>query len=987
MTYSPSYIHELTRASFRQEAEELLSELDATLLALEASPNDTALLNRAFRAMHTLKGSGATAGFHDVSAMLHDVENIFNLARDGRAHISSAMIDLLFKIEDVINRMLVATKAESPALLAAGMELAKALNAEAPTGSAQRAPIQVPIDEVTAPDLSIWAIRFAPVERIFHTGNDPMSFLNDVLSLGHGVVRADTTRLPCDEASFDPELCYLAWDIQLATTAPRQQLVDVFAFVEDEAEVRIDPVAQGKAWILPAEAYFEAETINDFRDEAREDVAEMETRALALEDRAKDPGHFGALKRSLHNLKGLCGLLLSDATCELPARHPIRAMSALCHAAETSLESFPADAMEVDEATCELFLETVDALKAQLRAMDAPCEDWPTKLFARLGVSTPPAPQKQLLAPPPMAKMVLEQCDQVVKSVASQASTGVPATSWQMIGRALDTLAKALQVNGSPADTEEANALSGACLGSTPPDWASAHSRYQALHDRVLHGGNIITNMTPSVVGAVASMRPIARTISLRPASLRPPVISRRPEKISRSSQPRAKSGAPVAAGAPVASAANASAARSVRVDQDKLDFLMGAVGELLVAKNALPVLVARARSADRQSGKEIKETVDRIAHIADDLQNAMRQIRMMPIRSVFQRFPRMIRDLARGVQKQVQLIISGDETELDKVVLEQIGDPLVHLVRNAVDHGIELPEEREAKGKLAMGTVGLEVLKEGSNVIIRITDDGRGMDPNRLKKKAVDKGLLSASDAAAMSDARALELIFLPGFSTAEKVTDISDRGVGMDVVQSNIKKLHGTVSIASELGRGSVMSIKLPSSLMVSKGMLVECTKEQYVLPIERVREMVKIRKEEVRRFRGVAMANIRGSICPVFSLSQLLGLDGAPEAFAGDKVESNAAIVSTGSGEIAVLVDRLVAEIDVVVKPLSGGLDKLSVFQGATILGDGTVALILDLGKLDVLVGQEGALSADNTDAADAPDANDGKRAAAMHASGAA
>jgi two-component system chemotaxis sensor kinase CheA len=446
----------------------------------------------------------------------------------------------------------------------------------------------------------------------------------------------------------------------------------------------------------------------------------------------------------------------------------------------------------------------------------------------------------------------------------------------------------------------------------------------------------------PEAAAARPSIRYKARTVSLRPS--RPsPRLSRAPQ-----------------GPAPAAAPAGTAPAHSVRVDQEKLDTLMGAIGELLVAKNALPVLIARIGGSAGQAGKEIKATVDRIAHITDDLQDAMRQIRMMPIRSVSQRFPRMIRDLARSQSKQVQLIISGDEIELDKTVLEHIGDPLVHLVRNAVDHGLEPPDQRLARGKPEMGTVGFTALKEGSHVVIRISDDGRGMSPERLRAKAVEKGLLSQAEAAELSDKRALELILLPGLSTAEVVTDISGRGVGMDVVQSNIRQLHGTIAITSEPGHGSAISIKLPTSLMVSKGMLVECGSEQYVLPIEGVREMVKFRCDQVRRFRDVAMMSVRGTICPVYSLGRLLGLEqkGGTDGALFDAEEASAAIVSTQTGDIAVVVDRLVAEIDVIVKPLSGGLDKLMLFQGATILGDGSVALIIDVRRLDALTALDGA-----------------------------
>jgi two-component system chemotaxis sensor kinase CheA len=956
MAQTLSHILELTRAAFRQEAEDLLSELDSALLRLEASPTDADLLNRAFRAMHTLKGSGATAGFTEVSALVHDVEDIFNGARDGRLRIDSKIIDLVLKIGDVVRRMLSASTAEGPSLLEEGMKVVGSLKAlVAPTAQPQPGAlvaaspsVALDVDRVSG----VWEIHFAPDPRILHTGNDPLSLLRDLLGLGHGVVRANTSRLYA-ESEIDPELCYLSWDVQLATEVSRERLRDVFLFVEEESELRIEPVALSRSWALPAGAYFGPGTAKDFREEATEDIAEIEAHVLALEEAPTDRARFDGLRRSLHNLKGLSRLLLSDVKRVPPARHPLRAMSELCHAAETFLESFDAGAIEAFvEEHSESLLETVDWLKALLRSVDEPSDEWPTELLETLGAPTGEddacARQSASIAPAGMMlSAITEQCAEVFHGVAARlAPDAQPAEAeWRTVVRVLSTLEKATAFQGNLRASGRVTALVAKCE-------AHARSEGDPSWERFLVEFRAVVAGFASPQESAVPSRHKGRTISLRPSRSAGSLTPGGRQSIGPSKRPAADGARPPAApNAP----AGPPPARSVRVDQEKLDVLMGAIGELLVAKNALPVLVARVRTSDRGAGKEIDETVARIAHITDDLQNAMRQIRMMPIRSAFQRFPRMIRDLARSEDKQVQLIISGDETELDKTVLEQIGDPLVHLVRNAIDHGIELPGQRVAQGKPEMGTVGLQVLKEGSNVVIRISDDGRGMDPRRLRAKAVEKGLYTDAEVAAMSDQRALELIFLPGFSTAEKVTDISGRGVGMDVVQSNIRQLRGTIAISSELGRGSMMSITLPSSLMVSKGMLVDCASEQYVLPIEGVREMVKVRRDQLREFRGVAMMSIRGAIYPVFSLARLLGLaraGDADELMLGE--ESNAAIVVTRSGEVAILVDRLVAEIDVIVKPLSTGLDALTIFQGATILGDGTVSLILDVGKLDALVG---------------------------------
>ncbi len=958
MAVSPPSVLELVRAAFRQEADDLLTELDSALLQLEASPGNGDALNRAFRAMHTLKGSGATAGFHEVAAIVHHAEDVFNGARAGRVRISSKIIDLVLQIGDFVRRLLAAPSDEGPRLLEEGMKVVTELDAlVAPAASVslpeslyQAVPKIVEIEPIDG----LWAIHFAPAARIFQTGGEPLLLLRELLSLGHGVARASTERLLA-EPVIDPTLCYLSWDIQLATNAPLERIQAVFEFVTDESDLRIEPVLPGHAWVLSPEAYFDGATMREFGEEAAEDIAEIEALALALEESPGDAGHRAGLKRTLHNLKGACQLVLSDVKRPPPPRHPLRGMSALCHAAESHLATLLSGASgAVSEDAWGALLETADALRGLLRACEEAREEWPTELLEGLGVvevaneTAPLAPLSGRDGARPMTRSVARQCQEVVEAIDGRTSPGVPpaAADWQGLARVLGTLEKTLAFEGAGGVSAPLHALcDAASAGGVGVADSPAWDDFRARYGDVMRGIEApFVSVLPAPVQV--SFRPKGRTLSLRPSK---PVAS-----ASRSLRPSR----PVASASrsPQAPAAAAMPPRSVRVDQAKLDVLMGAIGELLVAKNALPVLVSRVRASEGQAGKEIKAMVDRIAHIADDLQNAMREIRMMPVRTIFQRFPRMIRDLARSENKQVQLLISGDETELDKTVLEQIGDPLVHLIRNAVDHGIELPADRVAQGKPEMGTVGLEVSKEGSNVVLRISDDGRGMSPERLRAKAVEKGVLTPAAAAELSDKRALDLIFLPGFSTAEKVTDVSGRGVGMDVVMSNIRLIHGTVSVASEVGRGSVMTIKLPSSLMVSKGMLVECASEQYVLPIEGVREMVKVREDQIHQIRDVAMTTIRGSVCTVFSLARLLGLPqvGSGEGVLQGREEASAAIVATPSGTIALVVDRLVAEIDVLVKPLCGGLDKLSLFQGATILGDGRVALILDLRKLDALAG---------------------------------
>jgi len=367
----------------------------------------------------------------------------------------------------------------------------------------------------------------------------------------------------------------------------------------------------------------------------------------------------------------------------------------------------------------------------------------------------------------------------------------------------------------------------------------------------------------------------------------------------------------------------------------------MRVVGELLVARGAFPVLVGKLTGgADAAAvAKELKEAGAGISHIADELQNSVMSIRMLPLKTVFQRFPRLVRDLARGLGKEVQFAMEGEGIELDKTILEQIADPLVHLIRNAVDHGLEAPAERQRQGKDATGRVTLRASNEAGAVVIQVMDDGPGLDTEALKRKAVEKGLLNPNAAASMDEVAAFQLIFLPGLTTARKVTDVSGRGVGMDVVRNNIRNLQGTIDIQSRRGSGTTLSIRLPTSLMISKGILLEAGSEEYVLPLTSIRDMVKIPAQEIHQYRGARVVQVRGEVYSLFSLAELFGwrLKESPEV--------SIAIVEAGKTRYGLMVDRFLSEVEVIVKPLAGGLEECREFQGAAIMGDGRVVLVLN------------------------------------------
>jgi two-component system chemotaxis sensor kinase CheA len=321
-------------------------------------------------------------------------------------------------------------------------------------------------------------------------------------------------------------------------------------------------------------------------------------------------------------------------------------------------------------------------------------------------------------------------------------------------------------------------------------------------------------------------------------------------------------------------------------------------------------------------------------------------QVRMMPVEAVFMRFPRMVRDLANSLGKKLELVISGEDTELDRTVIDELGDPLVHMLRNAVDHGLESPEERIAAGKPETGTVRLSARHEGNSVVIVVEEDGRGIDPEKLRQAVVAKGLLTEDDVRQLSDEEAVDLIFLPGFSTAKETTDVSGRGVGMDAVRAKINGLNGSVEIHSEVGAGSRFTIRLPLTLAIIQALLVRAADQTYALPLEATEETVVISREETRPVGGRECMVLRDRVVPLVQLREHLGLYG------DDRVDDDiqVVVVRVGSTRIGVVVDKLLGQQDIVIKHLPDFLGEIVGVAGATILGDGNVALIVDISALN-------------------------------------
>ena len=380
---------------------------------------------------------------------------------------------------------------------------------------------------------------------------------------------------------------------------------------------------------------------------------------------------------------------------------------------------------------------------------------------------------------------------------------------------------------------------------------------------------------------------------------------------------------------------------RTVRVDIEKLDVLMNLVSELIIAKNSL-VSVSNQVQGQNQS---VNEQIEYLENVTTNLHESVMKVRMVPIESVVSKFPRMIRDLSKKLDKKMELYMTGEETELDRTVVDEIGDPLMHLLRNSADHGLESADVRVQRGKPAVGSIFLDAYQDGNNVVIEVRDDGNGIDVEAVKNKALERGAVTPEQAANMTDKEIIDLLFLPSFSTAKKVTDVSGRGVGLDVVKSKIEALSGEVEVKSKLGEGSTWIIRLPLTLAIIQALMVVVGGEKYAISLGTIQTIEDIAPEDIRLVQNKEVIHLRGSVIPLIRLSNVLDV----ESTKSPEEHLMVVIVKKGDKLAGLVIDDMIGQQEIVIKSLGKYIKQCKFISGATILGDGEVALILDANAL--------------------------------------
>lgn len=725
------------------------------------------------------------------------------------------------------------------------------------------------------------------------------------------------------------------------------------------------------------------EILQDFLVEAGEILEQLSEQLVELESRPDDADLLNAIFRGFHTVKGGAGFLQLNELVEC------------CHIAENVFDILRKGERRVDAELMDVVLEALDTVNSMFGQVRERTEVTPAtpELLAALSRLAEPGGAEAVAAPAPAApapvaeapaeeqditdsefEQLLDSLDavkaqaaaddqmqgetvsaegdeitdaefeslldqlhgkgQFSAEVAAQPVAGAPeAASDEITDAEFESLLDQLHGKG----TFQADALPGAKAPTPAATDTSAASdeisehEFEALLDQ-LHGkgkfgGDVAAVEAPAAakvqapVAAKADSQPVAK-----PAAAPAPAPA-----------PASKPAAAPRAPAPTAEKHGASEAETtVRVDTARLDEIMNMVGELVLVRNRL------VRLGLNSGDEAMSKAVSNLDVVTADLQTAVMKTRMQPIKKVFGRFPRLVRDLARQLKKEINLELVGEETDLDKNLVEALADPLVHLVRNAVDHGVEMPEEREAAGKARTGRVVLSAEQEGDHILLSISDDGKGMDPNILRAKAVEKGLMDKDAAERLSESDCYNLIFAPGFSTKTEISDVSGRGVGMDVVKTKISQLNGSINIFSAKGQGSKIVIKVPLTLAIMPTLMVMLGNQAFAFPLVNVNEIFHLDLSRTNVVDGQEVVIVRDKALPLFYLKRWLVQGQVHE----EQHEGHVVILSVGTQRIGFVVDQLVGQEEVVIKPLGKMLQGTPGMSGATITGDGRIALILDV-----------------------------------------
>jgi len=668
------------------------------------------------------------------------------------------------------------------------------------------------------------------------------------------------------------------------------------------------------------------EILQDFLIEAFELIEQLDQDLVELETRPDDLELLNRIFRVAHTIKGASSFLNFDV------------LTHLTHHMENLLNMARHGDLIIDANVMDVILESIDLMKALLVRIRDSREDSGLDVsvcVARLdavanGESSPSAVEPEIVIQESVAA-VEEDVDYSSMSDA-EVEAEIERLVAQKNAEAIAKHSAQASVQGSGSKEEE-------------PDYSNmSDAEVEAEIERLVAQKN--AEAVAKRAGNTVPVTPVAQSIpAVVPTPVAQPKVQAAPEaKVAPAAPAAPRRSEPKDEGE---SKGGATVEQTIRVDVKRLDHLMNLIGELVLGKNRL--IKINDDVEERYEGEafleELNQVVSIVSLVTTDLQIAVMKTRMLPIGKVFNKFPRMIRDLSRELNKKIELEISGEDTELDKSIVEEIGDPLVHTIRNSCDHGIEIGDVRMAAGKSEVGTIQLKAYHEGNHIVIQIIDDGKGLDADMLKQKSIEKGIITEKEADAMSEKEAFGLIFRPGFSTAAQVTSVSGRGVGMDVVKTNIEKLNGMIDIDSEVGHGTSMKLKIPLTLAIIQALLVGVQEEYYAIPLASVLETVRISKDDIYTVENRSVMRLRDEVLSLVHIGDIFEV----ERVFDSSEHAYVVVLGLAESKIGLIVDTLIGQEEIVIKSLGEYLKGIEGIAGATIRGDGGVTLIVDVAAL--------------------------------------
>ncbi|MGI9211070.1 MAG: chemotaxis protein CheW [Methylococcaceae bacterium] len=881
---------------FIQEARDLLQDIGTRLLELETQPDSSELMTELFRYVHTLKGNSGLFEFPEMTRVLHAGEDLMDAVREGQVRYSQALADCLLDAMDFVLQL---------------------------------------IDEIehTGTSASLHASTSDELARSLRALIPPAAPTEDTPA----TPTADRPELPVLDLAQVPESCRLAaWH---ATEAGLPLFLIAYRPDENCFYQGEDPFHQARQ--IPEQLFGTAKARQEWPRLAELDCyrCQLDFHILTTATRQTITEHFRYTPEHIRVTE------VEPLHLIIPQGHPNGGpvYGDFVSEALELLDSGDREGLEISARTLLELSAPELWLSSDLRWILAVLETRPDdvavlrRLIVALDTLTCPdftdlTPTQEDAAPPPEPTPQTANREQIEQVLAIQRDIlALPDQGEWLSGRlkSVATTVKAcLQHLGEATDALDATLALSLHTHSAQPlrHWLNVRleggveeteTETETKPEAQMETGTGLTEALPEEE-ALPEMDDFTG-FDVTPHLPQEPRINTLREDHANS--------------------------KVLKVESAKIDRLMSLIGEMIVAKNSLPYLANRAENqyGVRELSRDIKTQYAVINRIAEEMQDAIMQVRMMPISFIFKRFPRLVRDLARKLGKEVDLILEGEDTEADKNIVESLAEPLIHILRNSMDHGLESPAERMAAGKPRTGRLLIRAAQESDRVLIEITDDGRGIDPSVIKRKAYEKGLIDETQLELISDQDAIDLIFTAGFSTAEYVTDLSGRGVGMDVVHNAIDKAGGTVALSSQIGKGTALRLSLPLSMAVTNVMIVESDGQIFGVPMDSIVETLRLPQNAIHTIKHRNTTVLRGRIIPLLALNELLAINAPPLPNADDEIA--ALVVRVGNEPIGLMVDEFHEVVDVILKPLPGELASLDSYSGSALLGDGSVLMVLN------------------------------------------